>query len=1082
MDLLREVLQLNQPDLDFGLYRIMNARAEEIETFLSEDLLRIVDEAFAGTAEDRAREAKAAYDEVLSQAKAFGIEKPEESPKVKDAKETYEAALAAGSDEADVYDHLRRFFERYYDAGDFLSRRYYTAESSDRAAAYAVPYDGSEVYFHWANKDQYYVKTTENFRAFTFDAASAVDDEQQRLFADEDDPLRVHLRVVDAAEGEHNNVKADEGKDRFYVIDDTPIEWEGDELVIRFQYRHDPEKGRSHANTWRERRNGEAVEAVLDVLGSDEHSHAAEYRRVLTRAVPRGKKGQQPLLLRYVTRFTARNTMDYFIHKDLGSFLQRELDFYIKNEVVRLDDLEAADAPRVEGYLAKVRVLRKIARAIIDFLAQTEDFQKQLWLKKKFVVETQYCLTLDRVPEAFYAEIIANDAQREEWVRLFAIDEIEEAEDQLGYAVPLTVDFLKANPFLVLDTALFDEDFKARLLDDIENLDEQCDGVLMHSENFQALQLMKAKFRNTAKCVYIDPPYNSKTSEIPYKNSYKHSSWLSLMQDRLRLGKSMLQDVGVNVVAIDENEQEALGHLLNSIFPGYDQTCVTIVSNPSGQQGDNFSYSHDFAYFNYPKGGQFIGYEIREENADVRNFRDVTGDSSLRNAGANCFYPILIKDGEVIGFGDVCDESYHPASINIEREDGLVEVYPIDPQNIERKWRFARQTVESIQSELDAHYIKKRGVWDIKRTKDKFNFKTVWTDSKYSANNHGTQLLNNILGPNPFEYPKSIYNVMDCIVAAENESSHGFVLDFFGGSGTTGHAVISLNREDEGSREYLLVDVEDYFDDVIKTRTQKVIYSKEWKDGKPVGREGVSHCFKYLRLESYEDTLNNLVLADDEAAKQRQRALAESEGLRHDYWLRYWLDLETRGSASLLSAEHFTEPDGYWLTVKRPSSDEQTLQRVDLVETFNWLLGLHVTRLRAPETFTPDFERPSDPELPGEDNTRLAVKGTLEPADEGEFRLRAVEGWVAKTPGSDVERQNVLVVWRTLTGDVEQDDAVLEAYLRERFALDFDDVEGTPPYEVIYVNGSPTLPKRQGLEVRPLEPEFHRRMWDTNEV
>ena len=428
--LLRELLQLNQPDLDFGLYRIMNARAAEIERFLAEDLLRIVEQAFAGSAEERTQEARAAYEQERQNAIRYGAPDPDTVPAVQEAKAVYDAARTAGGDEADVYDHLYRFFERYYDEGDFLSRRYHTRETADRAAPYAVPYDGSEVYFHWANKDQYYIKTTENFRAFTFDAASAVDHGQQRLFADAEAPLRVHLHVVDAAEGEHNNVKADEGKDRFYTIDETPIAWEGDELVVRFQYGHDPEKGRRHAGKWRETRNEEAVKSVLGALRESEHPQADAYRGMLTREVRRGKDGRQPLLLRYVTRFTARNTMDYFIHKDLGGFLRRELDFYVKNEVMRLDDLEAADAPRVESYLAKVRVLRKIAHAVIDFLAQTEDFQKRLWLKKKFVVDTQYCLTLDRVPEAFYSEIVANDAQREEWVRLFAIDEKKPCRDR----------------------------------------------------------------------------------------------------------------------------------------------------------------------------------------------------------------------------------------------------------------------------------------------------------------------------------------------------------------------------------------------------------------------------------------------------------------------------------------------------------------------------------------------------------------------------------------------------------------------------------------------------------------------------
>jgi adenine-specific DNA-methyltransferase len=174
----------------------------------------------------------------------------------------------------------------------------------------------------------------------------------------------------------------------------------------------------------------------------------------------------------------------------LGGFLRRELDFYIKNEVMHLDDIENETAPRVEQYLSKIKAIRRIAHKIIDFLAQIENFQKKLWLKKKFVVETQYCVTLDRVPEELYPEIAANDTQREEWVRLFAIDQIEGDLTTPGYSAPLTVEFLKANPYLVLDTRHFSEDFKRRLLASFDDLDEQCDGLLIHSENFQALSLL----------------------------------------------------------------------------------------------------------------------------------------------------------------------------------------------------------------------------------------------------------------------------------------------------------------------------------------------------------------------------------------------------------------------------------------------------------------------------------------------------------------------------------------------------------------------------------------------------------------
>jgi adenine-specific DNA-methyltransferase len=280
--------------------------------------------------------------------------------------------------------------------------------------------------------------------------------------------------------------------------------------------------------------------------------------------------------------------------------LRRELDFYIKNEIMHLDNIENESAPRVEEYLSKIKVIRQIAHKIIDFLAQIEDFQKKLWLKKKFVVETNYCITLDRIPEELYPEIAANDAQREEWVRLFAINKIKKDLVTAGYSNPLTIEFLKANPFLVLDTKFFNQKFKYKVLASIEDIDEFLNGLLVHSENFQALNLLQGRYANTINCIYIDPPYNAKSSEILYKNTFKHSSWLSLMANRLSLGKQLLQDDFVHIIAIDEIEQEVLGQLINIKFPNDKKVCISIVHNPRGQQGKNISYTHDFAYFIYP--------------------------------------------------------------------------------------------------------------------------------------------------------------------------------------------------------------------------------------------------------------------------------------------------------------------------------------------------------------------------------------------------------------------------------------------------------------------------------------------------
>ena len=170
---LEELFQLDQPDLDFGFYRIMHAKSQEVQDFISEDLLKIVADAFGEISEERRAELQETYENAIVTAKSFGAPKPEETEAVKEAKAALDAAKDTASSEADVYDHLYRFFERYYDNGDFISRRYYTRETSSKAAPFAVPYNGEEVKLHWANADQYYIKSAEYFSNFTFDLRQA---------------------------------------------------------------------------------------------------------------------------------------------------------------------------------------------------------------------------------------------------------------------------------------------------------------------------------------------------------------------------------------------------------------------------------------------------------------------------------------------------------------------------------------------------------------------------------------------------------------------------------------------------------------------------------------------------------------------------------------------------------------------------------------------------------------------------------------------------------------------------------------------------------------------------------------------
>lgn len=926
--LLREMFQLDRGDLDFGLYRIMNLKSAEVVSFLDNDLLPQVKEKLQLTSDEERARLVEELESARGAAVALGVD-PDRNPppKIVELNRRLAEMQKDADAEADVYNHLANFFGRYYAEGDFISQRRY---SSGGRSAYLIPYDGEEVKLHWANADQYYVKTTENYASYVFTVGSA------------GTIRRVRFEIA-AADNEKDNVKEANGRQRRFVLADgkCAVEVDDADLVVRFEHRPltegDKKKWPGNGGAQQGRINEAAVGRILRALDPD-------WRALLAEPAPTDTVPDRTLLARHVDRYTAKNSFDYFIHKDLGGFLRRELDLYLNTDVLNLDDLERGDAARLDRALARVRATRHVGRKIIDFLAQLEDFQKRLWLKKKFVLETHWCVTLDRVPEALYPEVAANAAQCREWVELLAADEIagDLTNGNTRWSDPPTVDFLKANPYLVVDTRHFDRDFSDRLLaalSDAGPLDEQTDGLLVHGENFQALNLLQARYREQVECVYIDPPYNSKTTQILYKNSYRHSSWLCLMDDRLRLSSGLSASDGSHVVAIDENEQEVLGRLLSARFPDHTRICVAIVHNKKGIQGSFFSYNHDYAFFCIsPRLQASNGTPVPEEDWEFDNLRK-WGRESERSTARNCFYPIVVEDGEIAEYGEVCPDDFHPGASNVSRGD-RVFVYPVDSQGIERKWRYARGSVEAIRHLLRVKVVGGSGEIQIEKGRPERTIKTVWDDPRYIAGDYGTRWLTNLgLKVEQDLYPKSIHTVMDSIFAISDENAT--VLDYFAGSGTTGHAVVGLNREHGGRRRYVLVEMGEHFDAVILPRMKKVVHSQDWKEGRPVSREGVSHAFKYVRLESYEDAMDSLEVAP--SSDEQKALLAGNGSLAEDYRLRYALGVETSGSACLLGNE-FTDPFAYRLSVVRDGVREEV--QVDLPETFNYLVGLRVESRR----------------------------------------------------------------------------------------------------------------------------------------
>lgn len=334
---------------------------------------------------------------------------------------------------------------------------------------------------------------------------------------------------------------------------------------------------------------------------------------------------------------------------------------------------------------------------------------------------------------------------------------------------------------------------------------------IIEGDNLQALYLLEKTHRGKVDCIYIDPPYNTGARDWKYNNDYvdsndifRHSHWLSMMYQRLMIAKNILKSDGVLVCAIDENELATLTLLLEEVFgTDYHTDTICIIHNPRGVQGDNFSYTNEYALFVYRKGSHPIGArEIDKEDIDWRDLRD-NGHESLREDAATCFYAIKIKDGKIVGFGEnkTSDTSFHPKR-NENEEDGTISIYPIDKNGIEHKWRYNRESVERIKHLLRVKNIK--GVWDIELGKDFGTYRTVWTDKKYDSNEYGTKLINDIVPSNDFDFPKSLYNVYECIYSITKDRPNAVIVDFFAGSGTTGHAVLLMNSLLGGNRKFIL--------------------------------------------------------------------------------------------------------------------------------------------------------------------------------------------------------------------------------------------------------------------------------------
>lgn len=621
---LREIFQIDRPELDFGIYRILNARAGEINGYLENRLAEKVQAALSAGSVESSKQLQADLEKAIQQAQDVGIN-PDDAPKVKDLRAKLKDAAASGSEhENAVFSHLLAFFSRYYKDGDFISQRRYKGDT------YAIPYAGEEVMLHWANKDQYYTKSGENFSNYSFKLEDGRTVHFRLTAADtakdnrKDNDKERRFALVAAKTVIRVGVNGDECEEDLLPVEEVQTADGSKELVIRFEYTAQPKGTKQEALV------KDAVETVLE-------DAAVKVRWLaLGNRAPTEKNPQRTLLEKHLTGYTTKNTSDYFIHKNLNSFLRRELDFYIKNEVMYLDDVQNAGAfADIEKNLRMIQCLRSIALDLVAFLAQLEDFQRKLWLKKKFVVSSHYCITLDRVPEALWPEVAANEQQWARWKQLEIWD---------GNR-PGTMEDLKAAPYWMVDTSLFSVDFKSSLLQQAEVADSAINGLLIHGDNFQALNFLGKRFQGEIKCTYIDPPYNTGRDGFMYKDGYQRSSWGCLIREGLAALHPLVTDDGIVLVSNDDNENENLKKILSDL--SY-HVKANLVWNTDGHTDNQFDIKINHEYVTLSQKSNFAAYgDVVDPNTRIESnlWKNIAENSITKNGPGNPYSEVILPRG-----------------------------------------------------------------------------------------------------------------------------------------------------------------------------------------------------------------------------------------------------------------------------------------------------------------------------------------------------------------------------------------------------------------------------------------------------
>jgi len=712
--------------------------------------------------------------------------------------------------------------------------------------------------------------------------------------------------------------------------------------------------------------------------------------------------GESDNLTYYLDLYYSKSDSDSFIYKNLGKYLKKKLKNYIQRQLFPLMFSSFEKSKNFELLKKNIQSFEFISNEIIDNFAKIEEIKKRLFFKKKFVSDTNYGISLNKIPNEYYMEIKENKDQMNQWRENFNFNSLMEDKAKIS------MEFLKSNPFLVVDTKNFPKDFKFKVISDIPDLETSIQGTLIKSENFQALSLILRMFNNSIKCIYIDPPYNT-GQDFLYNDSFGREAWLIMMKNRLILGKNLLNSDGIFFSSIDDNELAYYSILVEKIFK---KRLNTIIWHKKTQP----SYLSKELI---PVTEYIVVAKKKNETIKLMGgYGDLNKLTELINIGNFVCERTLDKKNLLINSGNwsgtLTNGLYGKEKLKVELLNGPIQVKKgIPNKNLRLKTRF-KWSQDRINLE-----IAKGGIIHIKSIKslrptiqrcyDKPIIKAPTTLLSKKINSLPTNTdanteLKNLFKISNFDYPKPTELIKYLIRAVTYFENEGIILDFFAGTGTTAQSTLELNFADNGNRKYILIEKEDYFEKLLIPRIQKIMFSSKWKDGSPISNEGYNHIYKSICLEQYSDCFWNIIL------KEKSDLLPDFS----DKKIKYIIDWSNRESPISLNFKIFDDPFDYKIILSENGVIKE--KNLDLIETFNFLLGLKVINSKI---------------FLNQDRNYHIIFGCL----------------------NNDEKKKVLVIWRTALGlNLDKEVKFLEEEIISQFASD-----------EIYINGEFALSNAKSI-------------------